>query len=641
MQWIRQTTLFRRTVGYVVPVPVLVVLAACGGPDGETEPDPGAWMESALTDEVGADVVSVESGTTVVPDRTGPPDSDVREIPQPSPGIRLAYEEQRPKSILELQQWRRVEAVSFTTSAGRDGVATLVELNPAIGEWLLVRLEWIGGGDPEVYHLENPFASVQTVRLDADSGTGLRLVRGGQGVTCELWSAEPSALATARTGGRAFAPLCGEQLYLRNPTEGRRTSKEWAADFLRDRVWGGERITTLVRDKLFADSFRRTGKLSRGSGAADADSGDRPLRPRLAPQALELSIQPSGLGLSVEREPGGRLLAGRWYPVRDTAGIWVSAARADLVETAIIDRQRTRVNPLEAQEEAALVYVVAFDLDRFELGFALGTEHPRLGWSERVRDSERDGALPGPDGIGSAAPLARTGMLSPAEAARVVATFTGGFKRSHGAFKTTELALRNHGSHYGMIEKGVIFSKLQPGLSTLAVYRDGRVAVGSWTDELNEDLLVIRHARQNGVPILERDPATGEVRPGARVKEWAAGNWSGSVDKKLRTLRAGTCVQDGSPGRFLLYGYFSGATPSGMARVFEAYGCGEAMMLDMNALEHTYLAVYREQSGRRVVERLIDEMRVLDKEVAGETVPRFVGFPDNRDFFFLLGRPAQ
>ena len=34
---------------------------------------------------------------------------------------------------------------------------------------------------------------------------------------------------------------------------------------------------------------------------------------------------------------------------------------------------------------------------------------------------------------------------------------------------TGDLATRNYGSHYGFIEQGVVYSKLQPGLSTIFV----------------------------------------------------------------------------------------------------------------------------------------------------------------------------
>jgi hypothetical protein len=124
---------------------------------------------------------------------------------------------------------------------------------------------------------------------------------------------------------------------------------------------------------------------------------------------------------------------------------------------------------LDAVEAAALDYMVAIDLSRFELEFALGTDHPRVGWSERVLESARDPKLPGPDGIDNTSPLIVNGIVNPPTVERVAATFAGGFKREHGAFRYGALAMQNHGSHYGFIEQGVIFSKLQPGLATLIV----------------------------------------------------------------------------------------------------------------------------------------------------------------------------
>ena len=77
--------------------------------------------------------------------------------------------------------------------------------------------------------------------------------------------------------------------------------------------------------------------------------------------------------------------------------------------------------------------------------------------------------------------------------------------------------------------------------------------------------------------------------------------------------------------RFLIYGYFSSATPSSMARVFQAYACRYAMLLDMNALEHTYLAVYHLQDSLLQTQHLIDGMSVVDRSKAGLYLPRFVG----------------
>ena len=57
------------------------------------------------------------------------------------------------------------------------------------------------------------------------------------------------------------------------------------------------------------------------------------------------------------------------------------------------------MNNLDNVEASALCYLVAFDLDQFELGYELGTEHPGVGWSEHMLANEGS-RTPGPDGIG-------------------------------------------------------------------------------------------------------------------------------------------------------------------------------------------------------------------------------------------------
>jgi hypothetical protein len=76
-----------------------------------------------------------------------------------------------------------------------------------------------------------------------------------------------------------------------------------------------------------------------------------------------------------------------------------------------------------------------------------------------------------------------------------------------------------------------------------------------------------------------------------------------------------------------------------MARTFQAYNCHHAMLLDMNALEHTYLALYPRGEGEIQVEHLMTGMSQLDKDAGkGSVIPRFLGFPDNRDLFFVYQR---
>ncbi len=70
-----------------------------------------------------------------------------------------------------------------------------------------------------------------------------------------------------------------------------------------------------------------------------------------------------------------------------------------------------------------------------------------------------------------------------------------------------------------------------------------RIDMKTWTETDNHLLPNIRHARQNGVPLVEFDAATRSSVPGALVARWGPGNWSGSEDEKLRTIRAGLALQ--------------------------------------------------------------------------------------------------
>ena len=123
----------------------------------------------------------------------------------------------------------------------------------------------------------------------------------------------------------------------------------------------------------------------------------------------------------------------------------------------------------------------------------------------------------------------------------------------------------------------------------------------------------IRYARQNGVPLVEFDDGSHLSSPGRLVNQWGPGNWSGSEDMKLRTLRAGLALQSSANKHFLIYAVFSDATPSAMARVFQAYLCRYGMHLDMNALEHSYFALYRRTGSQLFVNHLIDGMSEVDK----------------------------
>jgi hypothetical protein len=508
-------------------------------------------------------------------------------------------------------------------------------LNPNISVWYILEYR-TPGGTVKSYHLENAFPENQ--RLELDNLSGRILVRNLKENRYVLGQADMDSLLTlSQRTKRPFVEICDGSVYLRNQTEGKRTKKEWATDLLRDRVRYGEQITNFIKEKFFRDKYRRTG-ISQNQKAISADPSepDRPVRLKTTAKADSITLTAPELNFSIDKKQSESIRPGRWYSIPGYPGIFLSIVSPELVPVEPQWIQQNLISPIEDKESSALIYMVAFDLSMFDLGFALGTDHPRVGWSDRVPESSRIPNLPGPDGFDNVLPLARTGKINPREVTNVAATFAGGFKRTHGAFKWGELANKNYGTHYGFIVNGVIFITLQPDLATLVVYDDGRIEMKTWNKEDTALLPHIRHARQNGVPLLETDDKSGLSRPGKYVKDWAKGNWSGSESKQLRTLRAGACIQETDSTRFLIYAYFSATTPSTMARVLDACNCNYAMHLDMNAPEHTYLAIYRIEGEQFIVQRLIKEMGEVDPPADGVEVPRYIGYSDNRDFFYLL-----
>lgn len=552
------------------------------------------------------------------------------------------YEDAVPKTIVELQQFRQTRSMHIRSDKGEEGTATLINLNPTINAWYLLNVAWQHGSEFS-YHLENPEPRSRTVILDSEYPTGIEILEGRGRYPCDLFGGGSThVLDQAKDSQLVYAPLCGAHLYLRNPVRGHRTSLEAAAEFLRNQVWGGEEVIILFHH-LLENRYRETGEMHTAEpGVARAVTKEMqealPVPALIDSTYAKLVVTPSDLGLALEGLESAGMRPGTWYSASGNPGVYVSVIEPKLIDATILESHKATVNSLDGVEASALCYLVAFDLDQFDLAYALGTEHPAVDWSDHIQPGIRDPKLPGPDGIGNISPLVSTGLISPENGRRTVATFTGGFKREHGAFKYGEFASKNYGSHYGFVENGVVFSKLQPGLGTIFVLNDGSVQMKTWEAQDDHILAEIKYARQNGVPLVEFDARSQATVPGRLVNSWGPGNWSGSEDMKLRTIRSGAALQWNGRKRFLIYAVFSDATPSAMARVFQAYQCRYGMLLDMNALEHTYFALYRRTGSQLFVDHLLDGMSQVEKSDETGPLPRFLGYPDNRDFFYLMRR---
>ncbi len=539
------------------------------------------------------------------------------------------YESPAPGTIFDLQPFRARQEAS-----GPGGLALgLTSLNPGVNAWFVLEVTAPGffGTSTRAYHLENADPERWRISLSGGAEPALVIEGGGERIACAPWAGDEPELLEAAGRPLPFAPICGGRIYLRNKVRGSRTSREAVAEFLRNNVVFGDSIVNLIKGSFYEDAFMQSSDTSEegDAGATVAALG----RARLSRYPLMYAAP----GFTLIGTEGGRMEAGAWYAVKDAPGIYASVMQPGMISDEILSR-RGETNYLDSVERGADVLLVAFDMSKFDIGYELGTDHPAFGWSSRPSGTGRDWRIPGPDGFDRPDPLVMAGMVSPALTDRVAATFTGGYKRDHGAFRFGPMATYNHGNHYGFMVNGVVLSRLWPDLATIIIYKDGRMEMRKWTEADNARLGEIRFARQNGVPLIEPDPETGESVPGSLVRHWGPGNWSGSADAQLRTLRGGACTKEVDGRQFLIYAYFSTATPSAMARTFQAYGCDNAMLLDMNSQEHTYMALYPQTGSDWIeVEHLVRGMRAIDQRRRdGSIIPRFIGFADNRDFFYLL-----
>ncbi|WP_172300340.1 hypothetical protein [Pseudoruegeria sp. HB172150] len=533
---------------------------------------------------------------------------------------RAAYDAEVAKNIIDLQMYRHEQNAVLPDGATH---VQLISLNPNINSWFLLG---VGQGNRRTYfHLENPAPDARAISLeDGASGPEILITEGRRSYSCKPWEGEPTMLTAASQANLPYSPICDSRLYLRVPTRGNYTSLEATSQFLRDHIWGGDALVDFVKATLNKDKYALDGTLGEGGGNTASDGppsalvrypdGQRPLVAAYHEFKLD--------------DAEGGMVSGIWYPVRDHRSVFVSAIQPRSVSDEVMSVPGA--NWLDGVEGSAIAYLIAFDLSKFELAYSRGTEHPRLDWSPRPPHYVRKYGLPGPDGFGTDDPLVSLGMAASYDTDRLVATFTGGFKRQHGAFRGGPLAGVNYGSHYGLLEHGVVFSKLWPGLSTITVAQDGSIDMKTWEESDYEVMPNLRFARQNGTPLVENG------QPGPYVTQWMAGNWSGSANADLRTLRAGACMIKDGETQYLVYAYFSTATPSAMTRTFMAYGCDYAMLLDMNAQEHTYLGLYTWKDGKIQVDHIANGMDYLDKSGSAGVIPRFVGYPDNRDVFYLM-----
>lgn len=558
------------------------------------------------------------------------------------------------ENILGLQAFKTEQRL---TNAHGDSV-TLVNLNPYVSAWYLIELNI--GGIKNTAHLEIPALKgdpMKRPKLSLYRDGFLFSVEGKEPLAYPLWSdantstpaaSESTELNSAPTVPEIFKPgyafssaynvICDGMLIVRAQKAGVATRLESATDLLRETRIGGWFVEK-AKPYLIPDP--EMGQDGHGTAAIQKHADAYPRDAQVDEGEVTLFGSPHNLGIENDA-PDGKLYYGRWYRAVKHPHIFVSMMKPTLADKAILESYPGRVGAIGSRdkkrhEAEALVYLLAYDLRYFRFGYALGADHPKLDWSPRAT---RVSDAKGPDGFDSRKPLSTIGALPSYYTPYIAATFTGGFKREHGAFKDGPFAHVYSSSHFGFMEQGTVFSTLKPGLATIVVGLDGSFNMVTWPAQTPPWFTKLAHARQNCVPLIEGCDANGMSIPGALVNDWGAGSWSGDQAGDFVTLRGSAAMQEFDNNRFLLFAYFTGATPNAMARTFQAYHCSYAMLLDMNTPNYCFTALYTHDASGKVngVEYLHREMAANNGQ-AGDL--KFLERNDTRDFFYALRIPER
>ena len=119
-------------------------------------------------------------------------------------------------------------------------------------------------------------------------------------------------------------------------------------EVLRDRVPGGERIVSSVRDTLFAYLYRAKGggadRVEAAFGAPQGSARGRAVARADGRRAAARTVKPVDLGIDVEGMGADGMIPGNWYAAKGNPGIYASVIVPGWISPEIMGSHRNLVN---------------------------------------------------------------------------------------------------------------------------------------------------------------------------------------------------------------------------------------------------------------------------------------------------------
>lgn len=423
----------------------------------------------------------------------------------------------------------------------------------------------------------------------------------------------------------------GSELRLEAQSKGRTSLIHWAVDTARASPLVGARGIEWMEDRFFRaqDAAQRSYHSVVGTSSADTaaevaedmgiDAEHEPTASLGAPDP-ELGWPPARIAPIL---PGPTTREGEWTPLADDPFVQVNpGAPPGLYQTFL---------RADAERPYAIVYVTMWDPRQVRLHVVMGTREPR-----------------------SATGQTGSGMIPRDEETMrtVVAGFNGGFQAVHGEF--------------GMMADGTLFLPPKPWASTIGIFDDGRVGLGTWPGPVRDgagaggrpDWAHLPEGmvgmRQNLTAVVE-DGAWNPYHRywwGSAIGVSGVTNGDPRPNESIVTHRSAVCLtREGFVGYF----WGSGLNAEAIAAAMNAARCVHATHLDINP-GHCSMELYRAGPAGSLPHTAIDERTQFEltlDELAGWRVrgrkairamssirwPRYIR-RDARDFFYLTLRPV-
>jgi hypothetical protein len=412
--------------------------------------------------------------------------------------------------------------------------------------------------------------SLEHERLTVDFG------QPGRGLSFDVASRKLSALE----GGQVYAARAVPQVY------GGKPLVHWLVDTVRAEVGPGP--IAWLENKVFGaeDELKRAAYslfASKASTELKADS-DKTVVARV--------LDASAFSDAADTWPPPNVPS-IWKDPKPSEGVW-KAVSYDFLKPmqglpasaekppAYFYRTTIRPDPKRPYSE---VLLIAMDMRQLELGMQAGFEDPKP-----TIGPPGDGRLPD----------------SPDKYRRIVATFNGAFKTTHGA--------------YGMmVNRRVLLPPVKGGASVV-VTDTGEVGLGSWPDTFQIPANIVSF-RQNLDPLVE----DGVANPTGRNL------WGWQLEgESVMTHRSALCVTSAGHLYYAWGDEIDGAT---LGKALRQAGCSYGMHLDMNPAHTGFvfmdvLNTFKQKAQLRIADM---GMKIaIDKYLRGAP----------KDFFYVMVRDA-